>query len=164
MKNHSWHKVQPGQIVSFTYKNKSDVKGIKRTVMCLNPRLRFKKKSGQTTYFFVALQLDTAITRPITTTKFEKLIAEVGGITVDENVREIGRFEDRTNRLETKLTYRGLKKLLTKYNIFRTYNLRECRKRRVYLEDDYKGLPKDSVDQLLSEQKTLQMDIFEDEY
>ena len=46
MKNTSWERVQPGQIVSFIYKNKNEKKGIKRTVLCLSKRHPYRKKNG----------------------------------------------------------------------------------------------------------------------
>jgi|TARA_B100000085_G_C18433549_1_gene467804 hypothetical protein len=158
MKNTSWEKVQPGQIVSFIYKSKESKKGIRRTVLCLNPKLSYRKKNSRLTYFFVGLQLDTAITKPITATKFENLIKEFGGLSKDGSITEIGRFSNTISKQETQRLYQSLQDLIEKYKIFRTYNLRECKKRRVYLEDTYRELPKDSVDELIQEQKLLEFD------
>ena len=94
MKNHTWTQLEPGQIVTFTYKSKNEKKGFKRTIMVLNPRYRYKKKNGRTTFFVVGLQLDTQIKRPITSTKLETLISEFGGLQLDSGIKEIGRFDD----------------------------------------------------------------------
>ena len=159
MKNHTWTQLEPGQIVTFTYKSKNEKKGFKRTIMVLNPRYRYKKKNGRTTFFVVGLQLDTQIKRPITSTKLEKLISEFGGLQLDSGIKEIGRFDDNTTQAETKKIYKSLKDYIEKYKIFRTFNLRECRKRRVYLEDTWKRLPKDSLDDLSEEQKAIEFEI-----
>ena len=57
IKNTAWHRIQPGQIVSFVYKAANDSRGYKRTVLCINPELRYRKKNGRTIKFFVGLQL-----------------------------------------------------------------------------------------------------------
>tara|TARA_Y100000004_G_scaffold147822_1_gene169155 strand:+ start:2003 stop:2488 length:486 start_codon:yes stop_codon:yes gene_type:complete len=158
MKNTTWTKVQPGQIVSFIYKSKGETRGIKRTVMCLSPRYPYRKKNGRLTYFFVGLQLDTAVTRPITASRFQALIEQFGGLSKDKGTTEIGNFEDNISQSDVKILYKTLVDFIEKYKIFRTYNLRECRKRRVYLEDDYRFLPKESIDDLLLEQQINEFD------
>ena len=161
MKNTSWAQVQPGQIVSFVYKNKNETKGIKRTVLCLSKRHPYRKKNGRLTYFFVGLQLDTAVSRPITASKFQALIEQFGGLSKDKKITEVGNFEDTMSSSDIRQLYKSLKDFIEKYKIFRTYNLRECRKRRVYLEDEYRYLPKESMDDLLLEQQVTDIDNFE---
>ena len=45
LRNTTWHKVEPGQIISFVYKSKGENRGYKRTIMLLNPDLKYRKKS-----------------------------------------------------------------------------------------------------------------------
>ena len=45
IKNTAWHQVEPGQIVTFMYKSKGETRGYKRTILMLNPDLRFRKKT-----------------------------------------------------------------------------------------------------------------------
>ena len=76
MRNTSWAKVQPGQIIYFTYKSKHDDVGYPRTVLVLNPKLRYKKKStNRSKYYLVGLVLDTRISRGLTAGQLKKLIA-----------------------------------------------------------------------------------------
>jgi hypothetical protein len=67
-------------------------------------------------------------------------------------------MEDTMSVSDIRQLYKTLKDFIEKYKIFRTYNLRECRKRRVYLEDDYRYLPKESMDDLLLEQQISEID------
>ncbi len=159
MKNTSWDKVQPGQIVSFIYKSKNETKGIKRTVLCLSPRYPYRKKNGRLTYFFVGLQLDTAVSRPITASRFQALIEQFGGLSKDKNTTEVGDFKNTISQSDVKKLYRTLIDYIEQYKIFRTYKLRECRKRRVYLEDEYHELPQEALDDLIIEQKIMELDI-----
>ena len=47
--------------------------------------------------------------------------------------------------------YTKLKSVIKRENIFRTYNLRECRKRRVFLEDKYDFIPRENIKQFITE-------------
>ena len=80
LKNTAWHRIQPGQIVSFVYKSGQDTRGYKRTVLCINPELRYRKKNGRTIKFFVGIQLDTAVTKPMTAGELNRLIIRLGGL------------------------------------------------------------------------------------
>ena len=85
LRNTTWHKVEPGQIISFVYKTKNETRGYKRTIMLLNPDLKYRKKStGRIKRYVVGLVLDTQITRPLTTTKVEQLFNRTGGLEVEE--------------------------------------------------------------------------------
>ena len=52
---------------------------------------------------------------------------------------------------EFKKVYTKLKSVIKRENIFRTYNLRECRKRRVFLEDKYDFIPRENIKQFITE-------------
>ena len=60
MKNITWTKIEPGQIVSFVYAAKGK-RAVKRTVLCINPNILYKKKDGGSTRFFVGVQLNQRI-------------------------------------------------------------------------------------------------------
>mgnify|MGYP003139292088 FL=1 len=146
IKNTAWHKVLPGQIVNFIYKTKGESKGYKRTVLIINPDLRYRKKStGKIKRYVVGLVLDTAITRPLTENKVEKLFGKLGGLEIEGDAITAD-MKDRITKNETTQIYRKLKNLVKQYNCYRTFDRRECMKRRVYLEVDYDGIPKDTLD------------------
>jgi|SRR6056300_1071772 len=155
MKNISWQQIQPGQIIKFTYKSMGSNRGIHRNVLVIDPRYRYKKKStGRIVEFLVGLQLDTFISAPINKIKFEKLIKQMGGLSLDKGVVEVGSLPNRVAyQKQTQEIYETLKLFLQKEDIFRTFFLRECRKRRVFLIDSYNEFPKDSTQRLLKEQK-----------
>ena len=89
------------------------------------------------------------------------MIEQFGGLIKDKRITEVGNFEDTMSSSDIRQLYKTLKDFIEKYNIFRTYNLRECRKRRVYLEDEYRYLPKESMDDLLLEQQVTDIENFE---
>ena len=146
IRNTAWHQVEPGQIVSFMYKTKGETRGYKRTVLILNPDLRFRKKTTKRIKRFVAgLILDTAITRPLTETKVEKLFGKLGGLEVEEDALA-ATLPDRVSKAQTRVMYNRLEQLVNQYQNYRTFDRRECLKRRVYLEVDYNKIPKDTLD------------------
>ena len=153
LKNTTWHKVEPGQIISFVYKTKKETRGYKRTILLLNPDLKYRKKStGRIKRFVVGLVLDTAITRPLTETKVDKLFNLTGGLEVEEGALAAN-LPDTISKAQTKKLYNRLKSVVNQYKNYRTFDRRECLKRRVYLEIDYKGIPKDTLDRFESEQR-----------
>lgn len=163
MRNTTWQQIQPGQIIKFIYKSKKDDKSFHRTVLVIDPRYRYKKKStGRIVEFVVGLQLDTFIAPPINKLKLEKLIKQMGGLSLDKNTIEVGSLPNKVlYKKQTQEIYETLKLFLEKEDIFRTYFLRECKKRRVFLIDSYQQFPKDASFSLL-EENALQR-IMEDE-
>ena len=153
LRNTTWTKVEPGQIISFVYKTKKETRGYKRTILLLNPDLKYRKKStGRIKRFVVGLVLDTAITRPLTETKVDKLFNLTGGLEVEEGALAAN-LPDTISKAQTKKLYNRLKSVVNQYKNYRTFDRRECLKRRVYLEIDYKGIPKDTLDRFESEQR-----------
>ena len=153
LRNTTWHKVEPGQIISFVYKSKGENRGYKRTIMLLNPDLKYRKKStGRIKRYVVGLVLDTQITRPLTTTKVEQLFNRTGGLEVEEEALAANLPDTISKAQNTKL-YNRLKAFVKTNKNYRTFDRRECLKRRVYLELDYKGIPKDTLDRFESEQR-----------
>ena len=151
VRNTAWTKVEPGQIVTFMYKSKGETRGYKRTILLLNPDLRFRKKTTKRIKRFVAgLVLDTAITRPLTESKVEKLFGKLGGLEFEEEAIAAD-LPDRVSKAQTRVMYRRLKALVKNYKNYRTFDRRECLKRRVYLEVDYNKIPKDTLDEFSKE-------------
>ena len=146
MRNTSWAKVKPGQIIYFTYKSKHDDVGYPRTVLVLNPKLRYKKKStNRSKYYLVGLVLDTRISRGLTAGQLKALFGKIGGI----QVRDDGTFgpnlrEGQTPE-STSMVYNRLSEFVGNYDIWRTFSLAECRKRRVYLEEKWSKIPETDI-------------------
>ena len=162
LRNTTWHKVEPGQIISFVYKTKNETRGYKRTIMLLNPDLKYRKKStGRIKRYVVGLVLDTQITRPLTTTKVEQLFNRTGGLEVEEDALAANLPDTISKAQNTKL-YNRLKAFVRTNKNYRTFDRRECLKRRVYLEVDYKGIPKDTLDRFESEQRIKNAFMLED--
>ena len=156
MKNTSWQNIQSGQIVSFLYRSKNSTKTEKRTVLCIDPSYTYRKKStGRNVKLFVGIQLETTLRGPINSAKLDKVITLLGGARLDNKVVEVGSFSDKMADTDTENLLervKGLKRFIQKNDVFRTYFLRECRKRRVFLIDDYQRLPKKHTDKIILEQ------------
>ena len=162
LRNTTWHKVAPGQIISFVYKTKKETRGYKRTIMLLNPDLKYRKKyTGRIKRYVVGLVLDTQITRPLTTTKVEQLFNRTGGLEMEEDALAANLPDTISKAQNTKL-YNRLKAFVRTNKNYRTFDRRECLKRRVYLEVDYKGIPKDTLDRFESEQRIKNAFMLED--
>ena len=153
MKNTIWQQVQPGQIVSFLYKSKNSSRAEKRTVLCIDPEYTYRKKSTKRNIkLFVGLQLETTLRGPINARTLDQAIRLLGGAQLDRGVTEIGDFQDEMDDVDVQLVYRALKRFVKKHDVFRTFFLRECRKRRVYLIDNYRRLPASQTKKIILEQ------------
>ena len=154
MRNTTWQQIQPGQIVRFSYKSKGSSRGEQRTILVIDPKYRYRKKStGRIVEFVVGLQLDTALRPPIDVKSFNKLISRYGGLTLDEGIVEVGDNPDRADKNTAEDIYKLLERFLKTNDIFRTYFLRECRKRRVFLLDSYEKFPKKALSDLQLKRK-----------
>ena len=153
MRNTIWQKVQPGQIVSFLYKSKNSSRAEKRTVLCIDPEYTYRKKSTKRNVkLFVGLQLETTLRGPINARTLDQAIRLLGGAKLDRGVVEVGNFEDEMDDTDVELVYKSLKRFVKKHDVFRTFFLRECRKRRVYLIDNYRRLPASQTKKIILEQ------------
>ena len=153
MKNTIWQQVQPGQIVSFLYRSKNSTRAEKRTVLCIDPEYTYRKKSTKRNVkLFVGLQLETTLRGPINARTLDQAIRLLGGAQLDRGVTEIGDFQDEMDDTDVQLVYRALKRFVKKHDVFRTFFLRECRKRRVYLIDNYRRLPASQTKKIILEQ------------
>jgi len=153
MRNTIWQQVQPGQIVSFLYRSKNSSRAEKRTVLCIDPEYTYRKKSTKRNVkLFVGLQLETTMRGPINARTLDQAIRLLGGAQLDRGVTEIGDFQDEMDDTDVQLVYRALKRFVKKHDVFRTFFLRECRKRRVYLIDNYRRLPASQTKKIILEQ------------
>ena len=153
MRNTIWQKVQPGQIVSFLYRSKNSTRAEKRTVLCIDPEYTYRKKSTKRNVkLFVGLQLETTLRGPINARTLDQAIRLLGGAQWDRGVVEVGNFEDEMDDTDVELVYRTLKRFIKKHDVFRTFFLRECKKRRVYLIDNYRRLPASQTKKIILEQ------------
>ena len=153
MRNTIWQQVQPGQIVSFLYRSKNSSRAEKRTVLCIDPEYTYRKKSTKRNVkLFVGLQLETTMRGPINARTLDQAIRLLGGAQLDRGVTEIGDFQDEMDDTDVQLVYRALKRFVKKHDVFRTVFLRECRKRRVYLIDNYRRLPASQTKKIILEQ------------
>ena len=144
IKNTNWASVEPGQIITFVYKSKNESRGNKRTVLVINPEVRYKKKNGQTTKFLAGIQLLNQ-NDPTSKLKPSDLRGIFNRLDVekDEGVIEAG--IDKETRLSPSETEKILKRLKPYMNNYRTFLLRECRRRRVFLETQYSKIPKSVI-------------------
>ena len=115
MRNTTWQQIQPGQIVRFVYKSQGTSKGEQRTILVIDPKHRYRKKStGRVVEFVVGLQLDTLLSPPIDIRNFNKLISRYGGLTLDEGVVEVGSNPDRADKNTAEDIYKLLERFLKK--------------------------------------------------
>ena len=146
MRNTSWHKVLPGQIIYFTYKSKHDDVGYPRTVLVLNPKLRYKKKStNRSKYYLVGLILDTRISRGLTAGQLKKLFGRIGGVEIRDDRTFGANLSEGQTPETTGMIYERVEELVDNYDIWRTFDLGECRKRRVYLEEKWSKIPETDI-------------------
>ena len=153
MKNTTWFMVGSGDVVQFRYVGKNGISE-NRTVICLDPRYKYKKKStNRNVEFFIGLQIDTKGKGGLTPASLKTLLQILGKV---ESDLESGIFND-TQRIRK--IYDKLESFLKTEPIFRTYLLRECRRRRVFLMDKYSDLNKQQIKQVsekLMEEKETQ--------
>ena len=131
MKNTTWQLVESGQIVSFRYKSENG-RSVNRTVLCLDPEFRYKKKStGRVVRFFIGLELNASDKPSLPVGKAKRLFEILG--TTDDTPTQ-------TTTQEMEKIYQSIKGFLNSTPIFKTYLLRKCRKNRVFLENKYQSL------------------------
>jgi len=131
MKNTTWQLVESGQIVSFRYKSENG-RSVNRTVLCLDPEFRYKKKStNRVVQFFIGLELNSSDKPSLPVGRAKQLFEILG--TPDDTPTQ-------TTTQEMEKVYQLIKGFLKQNPIFKTYLLRKCRKNRVFLENKYQSL------------------------
>tara|TARA_Y100000004_G_scaffold192822_1_gene254061 strand:- start:698 stop:1204 length:507 start_codon:yes stop_codon:yes gene_type:complete len=165
IKNTAWSKVEAGQIVDFVYKSKNDTKGTKRTVIIVSSDYKYRKKStGRIKRFVVGLQIDRVGQRPIPKGQLNEIFKNLGGMELEEGAFSADLPDNvNKNKIATEKLYTRLKALVKKYNMWRTYDRRECMKRRVYLQMDYDRIPKPILKSFEKEQTTQITNMMENE-
>jgi hypothetical protein len=160
MKNTTWTRLVPGEIVSFIYKSKGEPLSARRWVIVIDPKWIRPTKEGVKRYF-VGLQLHRQGKRPVMKPVIQKVITLLGGLAVieDKAGRSIGkqvnieglsgelRAKDVTPGEFTKL-FNRMRRVIGTQDILRTYDLIQCKKRRVFLEEDYGKIPAQSIKKL----------------
>ena len=138
MKNTTWYDVEPGDVVSFMYKGQGDeAKSARRIVICLDPRYQYRKKTtNRIVEYFIGLEIFNTSKPNLTPTVIKQLFELLA-----ENADVVLTDAEAGGRNRMEKIYLELKTLLKREpNLFRTYFFRECRKRRVFLEDKYDRL------------------------
>jgi len=150
MKNTNWQLIQAGQIVQFTYRNMKG-ESSRRTAYVLAPKYRYRKQSTRRIVeFFIGLEIENTAKQSVNPIALKQMFEEIN------DLFEEGGNADYTEERVINRIYQGLKRFLDGTPIFRTYFLRECRKRRVFLIEDSKdigGNLKRVVDLILEDKK-----------
>ena len=150
MKNTNWNIIEAGQIVQFTYRNMKG-ESSRRTAYVLAPKYRYRKQStNRIVEFFIGLEIENTAKQSINPTVLKQMFEEINGLF------EEGGNADYTEERVINRIYQGLKRFLDGTPIFRTYFLRECRRRRVFLIEDSKemgGNLRKVVDLILEDKK-----------
>jgi len=147
---YTWGKVTAGDIISFRYKGKQPV-GSLTTLLVLNPRMPYTRKDKTKTFHLIGLKLEERGNVPIIKAKpmFAQLLEKVGDIQVVSGEDEIYRVEIKGTgpRGVKRATYNKIKRVVTKYSVYRTYDYMEAKKSAVFLEPI--KLPKALVEVLI---------------
>jgi|ETN02SMinimDraft_4_1059925.scaffolds.fasta_scaffold02737_5 hypothetical protein len=161
MKNTTWTRLVPGEIVSFIYKSKGEPLARRRWVIVIDPKWIRPTKEGVKRYF-VGLQLHQQGKRPVMKPVIQKVIKLLGGLAVieDKAGRSIGKqvnveianlsesgAKNMTPGEFTKL-FNRMRRVIGTQDIFRTYDMKQCRRRRVFLDEDYGKIPAQSIKRL----------------
>ena len=150
MKNTNWNIIEAGQIVQFTYRNMKG-ESSRRTAYVLAPKYRYRKQStNRIVEFFIGLEIENTAKQSINPTVLKQMFEEIN------DLFEEGGNADYTEERVINRIYQGLKRFLDGTPIFRTYFLRECRRRRVFLIEDSKemgGNLRKVVDLILEDKK-----------
>ena len=134
MKNTNWQLIQAGQIVQFTYRNMKG-ESSRRTAYVLAPKYRYRKQSTRRIVeFFIGLEIENTAKQSVNPIALKQMFEEIN------DLFEEGGNADYTEERVINRIYQGLKRFLDGTPIFRTYFLRECRKRRVFLIEDSKDI------------------------
>ncbi len=133
MKNTNWQIIEAGQIVRFRYKNMKG-ESSNRTTYVLAPRYKYRKQStGRIVEFFIGLEIENSAKQSINPIVLKQMFEQINEIFEDSD-KDVLYTEERV----IQKYYQELKRFLDRTPIFRTYFLRECRKRRVFLIEDSK--------------------------
>ena len=144
MKNTNWYRIESGQIVRFRYKNMKG-ESSNRTAYVLAPRYKYRKQStGRVVEFFIGLEIENTQKQAINPAVLKEMFEEINDIFEDSE-----KSADYTDERVIRRIYENLKRFLNGTPIFRTYFLRKCRRRRVFLVEDANDLIRGSLKQVV---------------
>jgi hypothetical protein len=107
----------------------------RRTAYVLAPKYRYRKQSTRRIVeFFIGLEIENTAKQSINPIALKQMFEEIN------DLFEEGGNADYTEERVINRIYEGLKQFLKSTPIFRTYFLRECRRRRVFLIEDSKDI------------------------
>ena len=149
---YTWSQVEAGDIISFRYKGKNPT-GTVTSLLVMNPKMPFVKKDGSRTFHLIGLKLESRGNIPSIRSKpiLVQLLEQVGEIKVVSGDDQIYRISvaDLGARGTTRATYQRIKRYVKQNSVYRTYDYREARKSRVFLEPI--SLPKDLREVLIED-------------
>ena len=149
---YTWSQVEAGDIISFRYKGKNPT-GTLTSLLVMNPKMPFVKKDGSRTFHLVGLKLESKGNIPTIKSKpvLVELLSKIGSIQVVSGDDQIYRISvaDLGARGTTRATYQKIKRYVKSNSVYRTYDYREARKSRVFLEPI--SLPKDLREVLIED-------------
>ena len=149
---YTWSQVEAGDIISFRYKGKNPT-GTLTSLLVMNPKMPFVKKDGSRTFHLIGLKLESRGNIPSIRSKpiLVQLLEQVGEIKVVSGDAQIYRISvaDLGARGTTRATYQRIKRYVKQNSVYRTYDYREARKSRVFLEPI--SLPKDLREVLIED-------------
>ena len=149
---YTWSQVEAGDIISFRYKGKNPT-GTLTSLLVMNPKMPFVKKDGSRTFHLIGLKLESRGNIPSIRSKpiLIQLLEQVGEIKVVSGDDQIYRISvaDLGARGTTRATYQRIKRYVKQNSVYRTYDYREARKSRVFLEPI--SLPKDLREVLIED-------------
>ena len=149
---YTWSQVEAGDIISFRYKGKNPT-GTLTSLLVMNPKMPFVKKDGSRTFHLIGIKLESRGNIPSIRSKpiLVQLLEQVGEIKVVSGDDQIYRISvaDLGARGTTRATYQRIKRYVKQNSVYRTYDYREARKSRVFLEPI--SLPKDLREVLIED-------------
>jgi len=134
---YTWSSVVAGDIISFRYKGNKPTAKL-TTLLVMNPKLPYTKKDGTSTFHLVGLKLEESGTIPMIRSKpfLVKLLESVGNIKVVSGDDQIYRIviANVGARGARRQVYNEIKRYITSYSVYRTYDFLEAKKSQVFLE------------------------------
>ena len=147
MRNTSWNRLQPGQIVNFLYQGKKDKRAFRRFVIILDTKHRANTKDGMNIYVS-GLQLKKFGEDHIPKQSINMAINLLGGLAsikdkagnkigTQVNIQGVTGETKDPSRAQINGVLNRLRRLIRREDIFKTYDYVQCKRRRVYLETEY---------------------------
>jgi hypothetical protein len=132
-----WLSVNPGDIVSFKYKNKKSGRDLTHSVLILSKNAEIKTKEGKKRYL-IGLKIEESNRPLIPADTVEKFLLEIGEIELVDAKNKIYGLKLETGKksgdVQLKRLWRDLKPLNKSNNLYRTYDWLEAKKSIVYKE------------------------------